>query len=109
LAESFERGVELLADHELRPALPQPAMNIIRTQVAQGVAARNSSPGFFTQHSLREALYPPSDPSLRMATPQTVRTLTLDGVHAYYRAVFRPDLTTIVVIGKVTQIGRAHV
>jgi len=102
LAESFERGVELLADNELRPALPQPAMNIIRSQVAQGVAARNSSPGFFTQHSLREALYPSSDPSLRMATPETVRTLTLDGVHAYYRTVFRPDLTTIVVIGKVT-------
>ena len=110
LAESFERGVELLADNELRPALPQPAMDIIRSQVAQGVAARNSSPGFFTQHSLREALYPPSDPSLRMATPETVRTLTLDGVRAYYGTVFRPDLTTIVVIGKVTpQQARATV
>jgi zinc protease len=37
-----------------------------------------------------------------MATPESVNSLTLDAVRAYYRGVFRPDLTTIVVIGKVT-------
>jgi zinc protease len=102
LAEHFDRGVELLADNELHPALPEQALNIIKTQVAHGVAARNKSPGFLTQHSLRGALYPQSDPSLRMATPESVSGLTLDTVRAYYHSVFRPDLTTIVVIGKVT-------
>lgn len=102
LAEHFERAVELLADNELRPALPVAAMEIIRGQVAQGVAARNASPGFLTQRSLRTALFPPDDPSLRMATPETVRALTPAAVRNYYARVFRPDLTTIVVIGKVT-------
>jgi len=102
LAEHFERAVELLADNELHPALPQAAMEIIRGQVAQGVAARNASPGFLTQRSLRAALFPPDDPSLRMATPETVRALTPSAVRSYYARVFRPDLTTIVVIGKVT-------
>ena len=102
LAEHFDRGVELLADNELHPALPEQALNIIKTQVAHGVAARNRSPGFLTQHSLRGALYPQSDPSLRMATPESVTGLTPDTVRAYYRSVFRPDLTTIVIIGKVT-------
>ena len=102
LAEHFERAVELLADNELHPALPQAAMEIIRGQVAQGVAARNASPGFLTQRSLRAALFPPDDPSLRMATPETVRALTPAAVRSYYTRVFRPDLATIVVIGKVT-------
>jgi zinc protease len=102
LAESFDRGVELLADNLLHPGLPEKAATIIKEQLAQGVAARNTSPGFLTQHSLREALFPANDPSLRMATPQTVGALTLENVRSYYRAVFRPDLTTIVVIGKVT-------
>ena len=102
LAEHFDRGVELLADNELHPALPEQALNIIKTQVAHGVAARNKSPGFLTQHSLRGALYPQNDPSLRMATPESVSGLTLDTVRSYYRSVFRPDLTTIIVIGKVT-------
>ena len=102
LAEHFDRAVELLADNELHPALPQQAMTIITGQLAQGVAARNSSPGFLTQHSLRAALFPTNDPSLRMATPETMRSLTLDAVRSYYHTVFRPDLTTLVVIGKVT-------
>ena len=101
LAEYFERSVELLADNELHPALPDPAMQIIRAQVAQGVAARNASPGFLTQRSLRGALYASDDPSLRLSTPETVRSLTLPAVRGYYSHVFRPDLATIVVIGKV--------
>ncbi|MGH8132734.1 MAG: M16 family metallopeptidase, partial [Steroidobacteraceae bacterium] len=102
LAEHFDRAVELLADNELHPALPAAALEVISGQAAQGVAARNVSPGFLTQHSLRAALYPADDPSLRMSTPESVRSLTDAAVRAYYQRVFRPDLTAIVVIGKVT-------
>jgi zinc protease len=102
LAENFEQGVALLADNELHPALPQPAMTIIQGQIAQSVEARSHSPGFLTQRSLRQAIFPKDDPSLRTPTAQTVRSLTLDQVKEYYRYAFRPDLTTIVVIGKVT-------
>ncbi|MFL6603798.1 MAG: M16 family metallopeptidase [Steroidobacteraceae bacterium] len=102
LAENFEQGVSLLADNELHPGLPQPAMTIIQGQLAQSVEARSHSPGFLTQRSLRQAIFPQDDPSLRIPTAQTVRSLTLDQVKEYYRYAFRPDLTTIVVIGKVT-------
>jgi len=108
LSEHFERAAELLADNQLHPALPEKALEVIRGQVALGVAARNASPGFLTQRSLRTALYPAGDPSLRMSTPETVRALTPAIVRGYYQRVFRPDLTTIVVIGKVDpQAARA--
>jgi zinc protease len=101
LSDQFERGVELLSDNQLHPALPDKAMEVIRGQLAAGVAARNRSPGFLTQRSLRGALFPPDDPSQRMSTPETVRSLTPAAVREYYARVFRPDLTSIVVIGKV--------
>ena len=104
LAENFEQGVALLADNELHPALPQPAMTIVQGQIAQSVEARSHSPGFLTQRSLRQAIFPKEDPSLRTPTAQTVRPLTLDQVKEYYHYAFRPDLTTIVVIGKVTPL-----
>ncbi|MGB6449507.1 MAG: pitrilysin family protein, partial [Steroidobacteraceae bacterium] len=101
LTEHFDRAVELLADNELHPALPAPAMKIVQSQLAQVVTARDRSAGFLTQRSLRRALFPATDPSLREPTPQSVRSLTLEDVRAYYREVFRPDLATIVVIGNV--------
>ncbi|MGB6603928.1 MAG: pitrilysin family protein [Steroidobacteraceae bacterium] len=110
LAGNFDRAIELLADNELHPALPPGPFEIVRTQLAQGVAARNTSPGFLTRRSLSAALFPADDPSLRMATPQTVQALTPGAVRAYYSRVFRPDLTTIVIIGKITpEAARAAV
>ncbi|HEU4620154.1 MAG TPA: pitrilysin family protein [Gammaproteobacteria bacterium] len=101
LAKDFERGVELLAENELRPALPANAFTIMRDQLARIVARRNDTPGHLSGRALREALFPESDPSLREPTEATVKGLTHDDVLEYYRYAFRPDLTTIVVIGNV--------
>jgi zinc protease len=101
LADQFDPAVALLADNQLHPAMPQQAMTIIQGQLAQGVEARNRSPGFLAQHSLRQAIFPKDDPSLRTPTGQTVSSLTLDHVKDYYRLAFRPDLTSIVVIGNI--------
>ena len=102
LRKDFDRGVELLADNELHPALPSRPFAILRGQLAHIVTLRNKSPNHLSRQSLLRALFPESDPSLREATAKTVGSLTLDDVKAYYRYAFRPDLTTIVVIGKVT-------
>ena len=102
LSRDFDRGVELLADHELHPALPEEALALIKPQIARAVAARNASPAFLAQRALRQALFPPGDPSLRDATGESVNALTLEDLRTYYRTVFRPDLTTIVVIGNIT-------
>jgi len=88
LAHSFDRGVALLADNELHPALPPEAMNVVARQLAQVVAARIHSPGYLTQRSLRAALFPPEDPILREATPESVRALTLEDVRGYYPRCF---------------------
>lgn len=102
LAPNVDRGIELLADNELHPALPREAFNILQDQIAQVVTARNRSPAHLTQRAIREGLFPKADPSLREATPESVRALTLDDVRTYYRSAFRPDLSTIVVAGKIT-------
>ncbi|MBU6296787.1 MAG: insulinase family protein [Alphaproteobacteria bacterium] len=102
LSQNFDRGVELLADNELHPALPAAALALIKPQFANAIAARNKSPGWLVRRALTAALFPATDPSLRQATAETIGALTPDDVRAYYNKVFRPDLTTIVVIGKVT-------
>ncbi|MGC1157058.1 MAG: pitrilysin family protein [Acidobacteriaceae bacterium] len=102
LKEYFSRGVQLLADNELHPALPEQAFMITRQQTAQFIAGNLKSPGYRFGRALDLALLPAGDPVLREATPDTVSTLTLDQVKQYHDATIRPDLTTIVVIGDVT-------
>ncbi|MDN5848255.1 MAG: insulinase family protein [Nitrococcus sp.] len=101
LAEHFKRGVELLAQHELHPALPPTAFKTVRSQVAASVAGRLQSPDYRFRRALIKALYPQGDPTLRQATPETVSSLELADVEAYYGKIFRPDLTSVVVIGNI--------
>ena len=101
-SDGFERGVELLAGDLLHPALPAAGFAVARQELASSLAGRLRSPGYLSRRALRAGLYPAGDPKLRQATPATVGALTLDDVRAYHAAVFRPDLTTIVVAGQVT-------
>ena len=102
LKQDFSRGVQLLADNELNPALPQEAFDEIKPETAQFVAGRMKSPGYLAGRALNAALLPGNDPALRETTLQTVSSLTLDDVKQYYAKTVRPDLTTIVVIGDIT-------
>ncbi|HWW88415.1 MAG TPA: pitrilysin family protein [Vicinamibacterales bacterium] len=102
LKNDFSRGVELLADNVLHPALPSEAFEVVKKQTAEFVEGRMKSPGHRADRALRTALLPQNDPALREATAQTVSKLTLDDVRRFHAATFRPDVTTIVVIGDVT-------
>ncbi|HEY3636701.1 MAG TPA: pitrilysin family protein [Rhizomicrobium sp.] len=101
LTKDFDRGTALLADNELRPGLPERAFNVVRERTARVAATSVKSPAHLTVRGLRQALFGKDDPSAREATEQSVHGLTLDLVKAYYNKVFRPDMTTIVVVGRV--------
>jgi zinc protease len=102
LKDDFARGVQLLADNELHPALPGDAFRIVQQQTAQFLVGNRRSPGYRTSRALEVALLPEKDPALREATDATVSKLTIDDVRSYYRQTIRPDLTSIVVIGDIS-------
>ncbi|MGA9854348.1 MAG: pitrilysin family protein [Gammaproteobacteria bacterium] len=103
-AANFARSVQLLADNELHPALPDKYFPVVQMQSARLQAGQLQSPDYLFQRATIEALVPVGDPTLREATPQSILGLKLADVRAYYQHAFRPDLTTIVVIGKVTPL-----
>ncbi|HWU77539.1 MAG TPA: pitrilysin family protein [Rhodanobacter sp.] len=100
-AEHFAEGIKLLADNELHPALPVRAFAVVQHQLAGALAGQLQSPAFLTELGLGKALLPANDPQLRHATPNNVMGLSLDKVKQYYAQTFRPDMTTIVIVGKV--------
>ncbi len=102
LRNNFDKGVQLLADNELHPALPEMAFGIIQRRTAATVAGELESPDYLTSRALHTALFPEGDPTLRQTTPATVDSVTMQDIRDYYRRVYRPDMTTIVVIGDVS-------
>ena len=102
LTPQFAAGMKLLADNELHPAFPPQAFAVVRRQTAQGLAGLLQSPDYLFGRAIKKAIYPAGDPSLRQPSPQGVMALTPADLDAFYKAAFRPDLTTIVVAGDVT-------
>ncbi len=102
LSSHFERAVQLLADEELHPAFDAKAFSIVRGQIAGELTGEMSSPEHLAEVALNKALYPALDPAQRFATPASVGGLTLADVRSWFASAYRPDLTTIVVIGDTT-------
>jgi zinc protease len=100
-SKDFDRGVQLLADEELHPAFPASGFAAVKAEELGSVKGVIASPEHQAEVALNKALYPSSDPAQRFATPQTVGSITPADVKSYYSSVYRPDMTTIVVIGNV--------
>ncbi|HXD35265.1 MAG TPA: pitrilysin family protein [Rhodanobacter sp.] len=101
-SEHFDRGMQLLAANMLRPRLPAEAFKVKQQSLAQSLKGQLDSPNYKMKRALYEGLLPAGDPDLRQATAEKMNSLTLKDVKDYYAKVFRPDMTTIVVVGDVT-------
>jgi zinc protease len=99
--EYFDKAVDFLSQTLLDPALPEEAFASQLPLQAQQAGGRMQSPVYQFRLAIQRGLSPTGDPSLRRPTPESIRSLTIDDVKAYYRAVIRPDETTIVVMGRI--------
>lgn len=92
----------MLAENEISPALPEDDFKTIQPQIAAQVAGEIKSPDHLAGRAIHAALFPKTDPTQRETTPDTIKALTIRDIRDYHKSAFRPDLTTIVVIGNVT-------
>jgi zinc protease len=99
-ASDFDRGVALLAENELHPALPTNAFKIVKRHLADRIAGELQSPPYLRENALESALLPKND--LCHPTSRSISSLSLADIRNYYKRVFQPDLTTIVVVGNIT-------
>ncbi len=102
LTGHFDEGMALLAENELHPAFPPQDFAIVRRQAADSLAGLLNSPDYLFKRAIQRAAVPEGDPQLRQPTPQSLTALSLADVRAYYTAAYRPDLTTIVVVGDIS-------
>ncbi len=100
-AKNFDRGVQLLADGMLHPAFSPQAFAVVQNSTARSLAAMEHQPDTIAAIAQTDALYPPGDPRRRHPTAATAAAVTLHDVKHWYRFAYRPDLTTIAIVGDV--------
>lgn len=102
LAQDFDKIVAIVADGEEHPAFPDPWFSRDRGQIANSLLAERHISGQAIDHLYEEHLLAPDDPALRQPDAASVSSITRDDLLAYVARYWRPDLTTIAVVGDVT-------
>jgi zinc protease len=102
LASDFSKIVAILADGEMHPTFAEPWFTLEREQLANSLQSTSSISGVMIDRAYLRLLASPGDPSLRHASQLSVNGLTQTDLLQYTNTYWRPDLTTIAVVGDVT-------
>ena len=101
-SKSFDRALDLLAENVLHPRLDRATFEMARRRALEALQTQLSGTGSVVAKRTAALLYPVGDPARREPSLESVQKLDLDDVRAYYAKTFRPDLTTLVVVGNAT-------
>jgi zinc protease len=102
LSHDFESVVDVLADGEEHPAFDQRWFDIERSQLANSLQSEQNISGVMIDHAYQELLLNSADPSLRRPSAHSVQSVSRDDLIAYAKRYWRPDLTTIAIVGDIT-------
>ncbi len=101
-AGDFERIVDILADGEAHPSFAEPWLSLERSQLANSLQSENIISGVMIDRSYDRLLLASDDPTLRQPTSASVQRITREDLAAYAARYWRPDLTTIAVVGNLS-------
>ena len=101
-AHDFETLLGVLADSEEHPTFPQNWLAIQQSQLANSIDSENDISGVLISRAYLRRLLQPDDPALRYASAQSVSGISRDDLLAYTKHYWRPDLTTLSIVGDIT-------
>jgi len=102
LANDLESLLRIVADGEEHPAFPERYFAQEKGQLANSIAQEGSISGEAINRAFLQLLLAPNDPALRFPTASSIDSLTREDVLDYTSRYWRPDLTTIAIVGDVS-------
>ncbi len=102
LVRDFSSIVSILADGEEHPTFGPPWFDLERSQLSNSLQSESTISGVMVDRAYARLLASPRDPSLRTPSSLSVNGITQQDALNYAAQYWRPDLTTIAVVGDVT-------
>lgn len=102
MARDFSTIVNVIADGEEHPTFAEPWFDISRSQLANSLQSQSTISGVMINRAYAQLLSQPGDPALVQPTSDSVMSITQNDLLNFTKTYWRPDLTTIAVVGDVT-------
>jgi len=104
LTANFPDILGLLADVLRNPSFPADELEKERGEVLTALQQEAQDTGIVSTRRLFALLYPPTNPYEHPAdgAPEDVHGITRDDVVNFYRRAYRPDRTTMIIVGDIT-------
>jgi zinc protease len=102
LSQDFETLLNVLADGAAHPTFPQVWLAQERSQLANSVQSEEQISGIVAEHAYLSRLLSPGDPQLRFASEDSVASITRQDLLDFTSRYWRPEYTTIAIVGDVT-------
>lgn len=103
LIEDFDRLLDLAADVLMHPTFPRVETEKLRVELLADLKEADDDTQHVAYREFRALCYPASHPYHRLSdgTAKTVKQLTLKSLADFHFRYFRPDVTTIVIVGDI--------
>jgi len=102
LAKDLDAMLRIVADAEMHPAFPERYFTQERDQLASSIPQEQNISGEAVDRAYLQLLLAPNDPALRFPSQQSVAQLTRADVLDYTHRYWRPDLSTLSIVGNVS-------
>lgn len=91
--------VQTLADVLQNASFPQEQLELSRQRALIGLKAQLDDPGSLGRRVFQQAIYPANHPFYTFPTEASLKNISREDVVRFYRQYYRPDTTTIALVG----------
>ena len=103
LTKHVEKGLDLMSDVLLRPTFPEEEFDRVKKMKESNILSSKSNPGAMASNAESRANFPTGHPYGEVETENTLRDITIADVKNYYRGLFTPKGSYLVIVGDVTK------
>jgi predicted Zn-dependent peptidase len=102
LTKHLPKGLEIMTDVLLNANFPQAEFERIIKQNESGLMSAKSSPDQMADNAVRKINFPNGHPYGEIMTEKSLAAITKADVEAYYKKVFTPEGSYLVIVGDIT-------
>ena len=103
LTKHAEKGLDLMSDVLLRPTFPEEEFERLKKRKESSILSSKSNPGSMASNAEARANVPSGHPYGEIETEATLKDITISDVKNYYRGLFTPKGSYLVIVGDVTK------